>query len=163
MTLAQPGRFSIVTNIPLINIKGNLTRLDIIIIFAGLSVGKEENMEPREANAKEAKTIVKSKMRIFAIVPPNNNVPARIIITEIAKLKIIPASISPKIIVLIEPGVVSSLSNVLVLVSQGVIKGPTEEPAKKNDIASNPGISCLMAIPLPKAKAKNRKNGNKMP
>ena len=101
-------------------------------------------------------------MRLLMVAPKNNKLKT-IIIREMLKLKIKPDKISPNIIIDIEPGVVSNLSNVLVLVSQGVIKGPTEEPEKKNDIANKPGINSLIAIPLPRAKAKNKKNGNKIP
>ena len=145
------------------NITGNLTKLDNIITFAGLSVGKAENMDPKAAKQIEAKIIVNIKDNILLTVPPNIKVPAKIIKMDIPRLKKNPAKISPKIKVDTEPGVVSNLSKVLVLVSQGVINGPTEEPAKKNEIAKRPGISSFTGIPLPRAKAKNRKNGNNIP
>ncbi|MFO7814955.1 MAG: hypothetical protein R6V14_04370 [Halanaerobiales bacterium] len=160
---AHSGRLPTGTNTPLINITGNLTRFDSIITLAGLSVGKEENKEPNAAKQIEARIIVVIKTIKLLIVPPRTKIPAIIINTDILKLKQNPESISPRIIILIDPGVVSNLSRVRVLVSQGVIKGPTEEPAKKKEIASRPGINSFTAIPLPKAKARNRKNGNRIP
>jgi len=53
--------------------------------------------------------------------------------------KIIPAAISPKIIVLMLTGKDSNLSKVPACFSQGVIRGPTDEAAKNRDIAKSPG------------------------
>ena len=53
--------------------------------------------------------------------------------------KIIPAALSPKIIVLMLTGKDSSLSKVPACFSQGVISGPTEEDIKKRNIAKSPG------------------------
>ena len=126
-------------------------------------MGKAENMEPKAAKQIEARIIVKIKESTLPTAPPNIRVPTKIIKIEIARLKKNPARISPKIKVATDPGVVNNLSKVFVLISQGVIKGPTEEPAKKNEIAKRPGISSFTGIPLPKAKARNRKNGNNIP
>ena len=126
-------------------------------------MGKAENIEPKAAKQTEARIIVNIKDNTLLTVPPKIKVPAKIIKMDIPRLKKNPANMSPNIKVATDPGVVNNLSKVLVLVSQGVIKGPTEEPAKKNDIAKSPGINSFTGIPLPKAKARNRKNGNNIP
>jgi hypothetical protein len=131
--------------------------------LAGLSVGSAEKIEPSPAKHKEPRITVKIREIKLVIVPPKTKVPTKITRMEIARLKKNADRISPNINIAIEPGVVSNLSRVFVLVSQGVIKGPTEEPVKKKVIPSKPGTSSFTGIFFPKAKAKNRKKGNRIP
>lgn len=131
--------------------------------LAGLSVGSAEKIDPRPAKLKEPRITVNIKEIKLKIVPPKTKVPTKITKIEMDRLNKNAARISPKIKIVMEPGVVNNLSRVLFLVSQGVIKGPTEEPAKKKVIPSKPGINSLTGIPLPRAKAKNKKKGNNIP
>ena len=55
--------FSMGTKIPLINTKGNFTKVVSIIIFDGKSLGGEESTNPKDEKQNEARTILSGSIR----------------------------------------------------------------------------------------------------
>jgi len=82
---------------------------------------------------------------------------------EIIIPKITPASISPRRIEVRERGDARSLSYVFAFLSQGVIKGPTEEEVKNKVILIRPGTRTSGTISLPSEKAKKKNTGKRIP
>lgn len=73
------------------------------------------------------------------------------------------ARISPVMIVEIETGVESNLSNVFVLVSHGAINGTTAVEVKKSVIPTSPGRRKFKEKFLPIQKARKRKRDSNIP
>jgi len=149
-------------NIPLMKIKGNLIKVDNIIIFDGLSVGGAEINNPKDEKQKAAKNV--PTIRLKLIIP----IPSKIMLTKkikkvIKRPKKKEAVISPKIIAHIAIGAETSLSKVLIRVSHGAIIGPIEETVTKSVIPNRLGIKKLRESSLPKIKAINKKDGISRP
>ena len=149
-------------NIPLMKIKGNLIKVDNIIIFDGLSVGGAEINNPKDEKQKAAKSV--PTIRLKLIIP----IPSKMILTKrIKKVMKRPnkreAVISPKMMAHTAIGAETSLSNVLIRVSQGAIIGPIEETVTKSVIPNRLGIKKLRESSLPKIKAINKKDGISKP
>lgn len=149
-------------NIPLMKIKGNLIKVDNIIIFDGLSVGGAEINSPKDEKQKAAKSV--PTIRLKLIIP----IPSKMILTKrIKKVMKRPnkreAVISPKMMAHTAIGAETSLSNVLIRVSQGAIIGPIEETVTKSVIPNRLGIKKLRESSLPKIKAINKKDGISKP
>ena len=82
---------------------------------------------------------------------------------EIITPKMTPASISPKRIEERVTGDTRSFSYVFALLSQGVIRGPTEDEVKNRVIAIRPGARINGVVFFPRAKARKKNTGNKIP
>jgi len=136
------------TKIPLINTKGNFTKVVSIITFDGTSLGGEESINPNDEKQNEASTMQSDNIRGSVTQTPAAN-PAKRGTVETAIPKMKDASTSPKIMAEIEMGVDTSLSNVFIRVSQGAITGLTEVAVKKRDIESIPGTRKFRATSLP--------------
>lgn len=149
--------------IPLIKTRGKRTILENIIMLEGLSVAGAENKIPKQEKQNPERIIVPSRTAIL-FNPINKKGMAK---TErvkvIATPKRKPARISPKRINSREIGQLTNLSRVCVLVSQGVIIGPTEEEVKKSARTITIGNKELKGIFLPRKKAKKRKPGKIKP
>ena len=150
------------TKIPLINIKGNLTKFDSIIVFDGLSVDGADSNKPKDEKQKADNSvpIIKGKLIMFN---PNKIIPINKIKLDMKIPNRKEAVISPKIIAHKAIGAEINLSKVLIRVSQGTIMGEMAEEVKKSPIASKPGIKKVVDISLPTAKAIKRKAGRSRP
>ena len=150
------------TNIPLMKIKGNLIKLDNIIIFDGLSVGGAEINIPNEEKQKAAKIVPTIRFKLII------SIPSKTILTKKMK-KVIPrpnkkeAITSPKIIAHREIGDEINLSKVLIRVSHGAITGPIEETVTKSVIPNKAGFKEIRESCFPKTKAINKKDGISKP
>ena len=150
------------TNIPLIKIKGNLIKLESIIMLEGLSVGGEEIKSPKDEKQKAASIVPKIKLKF--IIPH----PSKITLTKKMK-KVIKspnrkeATMSPSIIAQSAIGEETNLSKVFIRVSQGAITGPMEETVTKSAIPNKLGIKKSKESSFPKTKAANKKDGIKIP
>jgi len=137
--------------------------LESIIIFEGLSLGGVESKMPKEEKQKLEMRILSMKRGRLCTANPKPRIAKRKGTNEIIIPKMKPARISPNKINWIETGQDNSRSKVLILASQGIIIGPTEEAVKKRVIPIIPGKRKTGEIFLPKANARNRKNGNIIP
>jgi len=143
-------------------IKGNLIKLDSIIMFEGLSVGGAEISSPKEEKQKAAKIVPTIRLKLIISIP-NKTMPTEKTKEVIKRPNKKEAVISPKIIAHNVIGVETNLSNVLIRVSQGAITGPIDETVKKSAIPNNPGIKKLIENFFPKIKATNKKKGISRP
>lgn len=148
--------------IPLINIIGNLISVEIIIIFAGVSVGGVESKDPSAEKQNDASNIP-AIIRWGKCIEIPPNIPTKSGTMEIIIPNKKEARISPVIIVEIDTGEETNLSRVLVLVSQGAISGTTAVEVKKRVIPTIPGKRKVKERFLPIQKARNRKQGNRIP
>ena len=121
------------------NNKGNLINMVNIMVLAGVSVGGTDSIRLKLENAKAAKIIARTIIKIFIeyhrpkiIIPSINGTNAKI------KPKMKELQILPKRIVLIEIGHAINLSNVLARVSHGNTTGPIEVEVMNKIIAINP-------------------------
>jgi len=149
-------------NIPLINTKGNFTTVVIILILAGVSEGAVDIRDPRAEKQKEAKIIPSMKTSTYWMLIPINS-PTIIGIIVIIRPNKKEAKMSPRIMVDIRTGDETSLSKVLVLVSQGAIKGTTAAAVKKRAIEIKPGSRSWVEMFLPSPNARKRKIGSSTP
>lgn len=143
-------------------IKGNLIKLDNIIMLEGLSVGGAEITNPNDEKQKAARNVPTTKLRL--IIPA----PSRITLTKrIKKVMKRPnkreAIMSPKMIAHKAIGDEISLSKVLIRVSQGAITGPIDETVTKSVTPNKLGIKKLRESSLPKTNAMNKKDGINKP
>ena len=159
----QEGILSIGMNIPLMNINGNLTRLESIIMFDGLSVGGDESRLPRAEKQKADSTILTTKTRGLITLMPKVMIPIDSGMMEMTTPYRNPAKISPKIMTGTEAGVETRRSSVRIRVSQGATIGLAEDAVKKSVIPTRPGKSIFGGISLPMEKARNRQIGKRMP
>jgi hypothetical protein len=143
-------------------IKGNLIKLDSIIMFEGLSVGGAEISSPREEKQKAAKIVPTIRLKLIISIP-NRMMLTKKIIEVMKRPNKRDAVISPKMTAHNAIGVETNLSNVLIRVSQGAITGPIDETVKKSAIPNNPGIKKLIENFFPKIKATNKKKGISRP
>jgi len=150
------------TNTPLIKIKGNLTMLDIIIIFDGLSVGGAEITSPSDEKQKAASIVPTIKLKLIISIP-SMTIPAKRIKKVIKRPNKSEAIISPKIMAHIVIGVETNLSKVLIRVSHGATTGPIDVTVTKSAIPNKPGIKKLKEKSFPIIKAINRKDGTSKP
>jgi len=135
----QTGILSIGINTPLMNIRGNRTRFESIIIFDGLSVGGDEIRLPRAEKQKADKTMSMAKMNGLAILAPNAIVPINSGTMEMIAPYRNPAKISPKMMEEMEAGVEIRRSSVCIRVSQGATMGLAEDAVKKSVMPTSPG------------------------
>jgi hypothetical protein len=149
-------------NIPLMNINGNLTNVEIIITLDGTLVGGVEKRTPSDEKQKAAITMDVAKIRGLMMPIPISNPKASGTI-EMATPKTKDAKTSPRRIAESETGAETNLSSVLMLPSQGVITGDTEVVVKKRVMLSKLDIRNSMGMFLPTEKARKRNSGNKMP
>jgi hypothetical protein len=137
---------------------GNLIKVEISIIFEGLSAGGAEIKVPKAEKQKAAIIIPTIKGRLI-ISMPKRIIPAKRTKKVIKRPKITEATISPKIIAHREIGDDASLSKVFILVSQGAITGVMAETEKKSAIPKRPGIRKSKDASLLKENAINKKAG----
>jgi len=150
-------------NTPLMNINGNLTTLDSIITFDGLSVGGDDSRLPNAEKQKADKTISIAKIDGLRTLAPRANIPTNNGTMEITAPYKNPANMSPKMMAETEAGVEIKRSNVRIRVSQGATMGLAEDAVKKSVIPTSPGRSIFGGISLPMANAKNKQSGKRMP
>jgi hypothetical protein len=162
INLPQLGSFSIGIKTPLMNRRGNLTRVESIITLAGISVGGVDKIAARDEKQKEADKIPKRKIIGCSTVTPRTRP-----ITSGTSEKRTPnrkdAKTSPNIMAVIDTGLDTSLSRVLDLVSQGMTKGTTAVDVKKMVMTVRLDIKKLRLRSLPTRKAANIKVGNSIP
>ncbi len=149
-------------NIPLIKIRGNLIKLDNIIIFDGLSVGGAEISTPNDEKQKDAKIVPIISFKPIILIP------SKIILTKktndvIKRPNKKEAVISPRIIAHMAIGAETNLSKVIIRVSHGAITGPIDVAVTKSAILSRPGIKKVIGNFFPIAKAINKKDGMSKP
>jgi len=149
--------------IPLIKTRGKRTILESIIMLEGLSVAGAESKIPKQEKQKPERMIVPSKIGIVFNPVDRKGMAKTERIKVIVTPKRKPARMSPKRINSREIGQLTNLSRVCVLVSQGVIIGPTEEEVKKSARTITIGNRELKGIFLPRKKAKKRKPGKIKP
>lgn len=149
-------------NTPLMNIRGNLIRVDNIIMFEGVSVGGADINEPRVEKQNADRTVPMIKYRL-TIPSPSRTTPMMRIKDVMKRPNKKEAIMSPRRILHSATGVETSLSKVFILVSQGVIIGPMAEVVKNSAMPTNPGIRISMERFLPSIKAMNRKEGSNNP
>jgi len=133
-----------------------------MFIFAGVSEGGVDMREPNAEKQKDARIIPGIKTKMYLMLTPINK-PTIIGTTVIISPNKNEASISPSIMVEISTGDETSLSRVLVLVSQGAIRGTTAAAVKNRAIEIKPGSSSLVDIFLPIPYARKRNIGNNTP
>ncbi len=151
------------TNTPLMKIMGNFTRFASIITLDGLSVGGDERRMPKEEKQREATTIDERRAIGLKTVMSRRTAEISSATDDIAMPKANPAITPPSTIAQVETGVVSSFSSVLILVSQGVIIGPTDEDVKNTAMASIGAANMVPERFLPNEKARNRNKGMSRP
>ena len=148
---------------PLKKIRGSLTRLEMVIILEGLSVGGVEKRVPNTAKHKADRITVTIKRNglcsgasiIKRLMPmgtserktPNRNA----------------ANTSPASIAGSVNGAASKRSKVRVRVSKGRIAGVVAEAVKKSAIPIRPGTRLLEGTFLPMANAIKRNVGDNIP
>jgi hypothetical protein len=149
-------------NIPLINITGNLTIEDSIIMVLGVLVGAAEKIRPRELKQKAAS--ISPNIRIIGwetLIPIAKEITRGM--REIATPKAKEARTSPRTIVGNVTGQDISLSRVLACVSQGATAGEIAVAVKKRIIPKRPGIMKSRLRFLPMAKDRNKNKGRRIP
>jgi hypothetical protein len=150
------------TKTPLIKMRGNLIKVAKSMISEGLSVGEAEIKVPKAEKLKAAITIPIIKGRLIISGPIRTQLIK--MIKELIKIpKITEAKISPKIIAQSEIGDETSLSKVLIFVSQGAITGVMAETEKKRAMPKRPGIRKSKGAFLLKEKEINKKAGISKP
>ncbi len=132
-------------------------------MLEGLSVAGAESKTPKQEKQNPDKRIVPSKTVILFNPIDRKGIAKTERIKVIPTPKRKPARISPKRINSRETGQLTNLSKVRILVSQGVIIGPTEEEVKKSARTITTGNRELKGIFLPRKKAKKRKPGKMKP
>jgi predicted transcriptional regulator len=148
---------------PLMNIRGNLTRFERVIIFAGLSVGGVEKSVPKTAKQMaERRIVMTSNMglrsrasiakRLIAKGTSDRNNPKRNA-----------AITSPATIVERGIGAANRRSRVRVRVSNGSTAGVVADAVKKIAIPIRPGTKLSGGTFRPMANAMNKKVGNNTP
>lgn len=134
------GTFEIEIKIGLMNNMGNLTKKESTIMVEGMSVGGEERIIPKQANAKHPSSMAPPRTTGATRFNPI----IKLIITGTVEI-IIPkkrdAQISPNKSVISLIGVVTNRSRVLAMVSQGKTAGPTELAVNIRIIPSNPEMT----------------------
>lgn len=150
-------------NTPLMNIRGNLTTFETNIIFAGVSVGSVESRLPIAEKQMADKIISTVKTAGLIMLDPKTKTPKDSGIKETSIPYENPAMMSPEIMAVIDAGVETRRSKVLLRVSQGAITGVEEKEMKKSVMPSMPGKRMVGEIFLPNARAQNRQMGKKMP
>jgi len=148
--------------IPLMRNIGNLTKVDSIIMREGSFVGGDDSNNPKDEKQNAASTVPVSKLTVIIWVPrtitPTNKT------TPVTKRpNVNDAIMSPKMIPHNAMGVETNRSNVLILVSQGAITGPTAEVVKNRVMPNSPGSKKVVDSSLPMANATNKKEGSNNP
>jgi hypothetical protein len=118
------------------------------ITSAGVSEGKAEKTTPKAENPKDIRTIITIASSILLGIAPSI-MPMMSENNANIKPKIVEAITSPISISLIVIGLVSSISIVLCLVSQGGIVGVTEDEVKNKVNAKREAIPSFAFKPLP--------------
>lgn len=149
--------------IPLTKIKGNLIRVDSIIMSDVVSVGSAEINTPIAEKQKLARTIPSSSVRKLTGVIPKIAATAKIVTVEMEKARVIDPKMSPMSISVTLIGLNTSLSSVFVLVSQGAMTGLIEVEVNQVAIPESPATKERGGISLPTKKAKKKKKGRSIP
>jgi hypothetical protein len=126
-------------NTPLMKTRGNLTRLEIVMMLAGLSVGGVEKRVPRTAKQRADKiTVTINKIGRLSSAPRTNTL-MKIGTKDRNRPKKKAAKTSPAIRFGRVNGDVNNLSSVRVLVSKGSTAGVVADAVKNTAIPINPG------------------------
>ncbi|MEF8726327.1 MAG: hypothetical protein V5A79_02790, partial [Candidatus Bipolaricaulota bacterium] len=159
----QPGSLLVGMKIPLTKIKGNLIKVDSIIISAVVSVGTADISTPIAEKQKLARIIPNTRVKKFKGTMPKIPATAKMETAEMEKARAIEPMISPKSISVTLIGLDTSLSRVFVLVSQGAITGLIDVEVNQMAIPESPAINEMGGISLPTKKAKKKKKGRSIP
>src|SRR6056297_3503209 len=109
--------------IPLTKIKGNLIRVDSIIMSDVVSVGRAEISTPIAEKQKLARIMPSNSVMKLKGINPKIPATAKTVTAEMEKARVIEPMMSPRIISVTLIGLDTSLSRVFVRVSQGAITG----------------------------------------
>jgi len=149
--------------IPLTKIKGNLIRVDSIIISDVVSVGIDEISTPIAEKQKLARIMPSNSVMKLKGIKPKIPATAKTVTAEMEKARVIEPMMSPRIISITLIGLDTSLSRVFVRVSQGAITGLIDVEVNQMAIPESPAINESGGISLPTRKAKKKKKGNRIP
>jgi hypothetical protein len=138
MICPQGGMVSRGMNIPLMNTRGNLTRDEIIMMLEGILDGGADNIKPNDE--KQAAASTKPSMRVMGwIIPTPMSNPNPMGSRGIMIPNMNDASISPRMMVVMDMGVDISLSRVCTWASHGAMMGETAVAVKNTVIPIKPG------------------------
>jgi hypothetical protein len=150
-------------NIPLIKTRGNLTRDEIIMMLEGILDGGAESIKPNDEKQAEARTKPRRRVKGWIMPTPMSN-PNPIGSKGIMIPNMKDASISPRMMVVMDMGVDISLSRVCTWASHGAIMGETAVAVKNTVIPIKPDMrNSGERFRLPMKKARKRNNGIKKP